>query len=622
MKFALRLPSIARAPAAAWLWLVLCVAVWLAAFAPGTVRAAGTAEAERAPVALERRDGGVSLVGRVGYLQEPSTPFGIEQVRQAAREDRFVYPSDPLQGRESRRVLWFKLHVQLADLRDADRDWLLVVPSVSTHEMRFYGPFPDADEAAPVPRAAAAVTGMRHPYETRAAASEKMAFGFRLQDARPHTIYVRVESDFARIYAMTVWKPADYLVATQDKRMFDGICYGVLLAMLIITPPLLLVFRERIYAYYLLSCFFALLSMANFNGHTLRYVFPNWPAAAGFVYVLSPAIWAIVKLAFARRVLDLRTYAPRSDLAVQALIGLLALASLAAVFGFGPYLLFSVQMTVVVATAVMAVAAVAAFRRGYKPAMFYLLSAGMLLAGISVMIIVSWGWLPWAPAQMDVMQVALCAELVVFAIALASRMRLLSQSARRLEVQAQRLQHELSVDGLTGAANRLGFERRAQTLLDAGAPIAVMLMDLNGFKSVNDSAGHAAGDRLLEAVALRLREVLRGTDLVARLGGDEFVLLVSGETERARLHALAQRVLEVVRQPVMHEGRPLAVTGSLGIARSGIDGETLSALVRSADAAMYHCKRHDGGAAFADELLRATAGAAHSDGMALGLAPR
>ncbi|NOJ99842.1 GGDEF domain-containing protein, partial [Corallococcus coralloides] len=133
-----------------------------------------------------------------------------------------------LRGTEADRVLWFRVQLRLADPADALREWLLVVPTVSTHELRFYGPYgPDGHALAPP-----VVTGMRHPWSTRPAGSEQMAWRFRLPDAQTYTAYFRVESTFARFYAATAWDLADYLQSTQDKRMFDGVCYGLLLGLL------------------------------------------------------------------------------------------------------------------------------------------------------------------------------------------------------------------------------------------------------------------------------------------------------------------------------------------------------------------------------------------------------
>jgi diguanylate cyclase (GGDEF)-like protein len=591
--YCLRAQAAARTPALTH--LLRLALLWLLAMVCGAAWAHPVSHADASPpVLLDARSGAISLVGRIGYFEDVDQSLDISKVRDPSQQSRFIYPNDPLQGTESQRVLWFKVRVQAASPADVNQDRLLVVPTVSTNDLRFYGPFSDDDRIGAGESLEPHVTGMRHPYSTRALADEKMGFEFRLPDTRPHTIYLRVDSIFARIYAMSVWKPTDYLVSTQDKRLFDGVCYGVLLAMLVLAPPLLIVFRERIYAYYLLSVLFALLSVANFNGHALRYLFPDTPWLAGLSYGIAPGLWAICKLMFARRLLDLSHYAPFVDKLVVAMVVLLCATTLGGALGVMPWLLQVVQVTIILATVAMFSAAVAALRKGYWPAVFFIVSVGLLLAGISLMVVASWGLLAWTPAQMDVTQASLAAELVVFAAALGARLRLLSRSTQSLQRRAAKLQEALGTDPLTGAANRTGFEQRAGAALAAGTPVAVMLLDLDGFKLVNDTHGHAAGDAVLVEVGARLKQQVRATDLVARLGGDEFLLLVEGQAHREDLRALAARVVDAVRQPIAVPGHTVTVSVSLGIATSPSDGMALTGLMREADAAMYHCKKRHG----------------------------
>jgi diguanylate cyclase (GGDEF)-like protein len=146
------------------------------------------------------------------------------------------------------------------------------------------------------------------------------------------------------------------------------------------------------------------------------------------------------------------------------------------------------------------------------------------------------------------------------------------------------------LDPLTGLANRtLLSETLHRALSRDSEPVSVLFIDLDDFKDVNDSRGHAAGDQLLKQVAERLRGCVRATDQVARLGGDEFALMVLGEVEDAR--AVAGRVLKAFSEPVLLDGQQVFVHASLGIAstRPGEDRDT-EALLRNADLAMYLAK--------------------------------
>jgi diguanylate cyclase (GGDEF)-like protein len=127
--------------------------------------------------------------------------------------------------------------------------------------------------------------------------------------------------------------------------------------------------------------------------------------------------------------------------------------------------------------------------------------------------------------------------------------------------------------------------------------VAVLFLDVDRFKVVNDSLGHPAGDELLRTLATRLLSVLRPGDTVARFGGDEFVMLCEGLAELHEILRVAERILKAVAAPVSVRGRELVVTGSIGIALAKTGDEDPVALLRDADAAMYQAKRQ-GGARF------------------------
>ncbi|MDQ3768774.1 MAG: EAL domain-containing protein, partial [Actinomycetota bacterium] len=154
-------------------------------------------------------------------------------------------------------------------------------------------------------------------------------------------------------------------------------------------------------------------------------------------------------------------------------------------------------------------------------------------------------------------------------------------------------------DPLTGMPNRELLGRRLSEALAAagGAPgtVGVLFCDLDGFKVVNDSLGHAAGDRLLVSVAGRFAQHVRGTDLAARLGGDEFAVLVPQVSEPEALEALARRLLDGLSEPFVVDRRRLIVTASVGIATNAEGGEQPGDLLRDADLAMYAAKRRGPG---------------------------
>jgi diguanylate cyclase (GGDEF)-like protein/PAS domain S-box-containing protein len=150
------------------------------------------------------------------------------------------------------------------------------------------------------------------------------------------------------------------------------------------------------------------------------------------------------------------------------------------------------------------------------------------------------------------------------------------------------LRTRASTDELTGLANRTELHQRMEREIEAGVPVALLLLDLDEFKLVNDSLGHAVGDELLRIVAERLRSCARPGDVIARIGGDEFVVLLPG-ADLATAEHRATRIVERLAEPIGVAGRELQASASVGVA-SGGPGSTPADLLREADTAAYHAK--------------------------------
>jgi diguanylate cyclase (GGDEF)-like protein/PAS domain S-box-containing protein len=166
-------------------------------------------------------------------------------------------------------------------------------------------------------------------------------------------------------------------------------------------------------------------------------------------------------------------------------------------------------------------------------------------------------------------------------------------TSRRLA--EHRLQHTAYHDSLTDLANRSCFNERLAVAVDASAAspargFAVMFLDMDRFKVINDSLGHAAGNELLCTVARRLRATVRPGDLVARLGGDEFAVLADGLADRDAALALADRLLQALQQPLLLQGTEVLPGASIGLTLSDLGYRTADEILRDADLAMYAAK--------------------------------
>ena len=177
---------------------------------------------------------------------------------------------------------------------------------------------------------------------------------------------------------------------------------------------------------------------------------------------------------------------------------------------------------------------------------------------------------------------------------------------------ADRIRHQAMHDPLTGLANRAGFELAlAGAIADAqqrGHEVALALLDLDDFKPINDNLGHAAGDHVLQEVAIRLRDCMRPTDTLARLGGDEFVLVLPIISYPDGAEVVARKLIAQIARPMRVDGHAVTVTASVGISASPHDSLDPVLLLKYADAAMYRAKKagRNGYALYADELDIAT----------------
>jgi len=201
-------------------------------------------------------------------------------------------------------------------------------------------------------------------------------------------------------------------------------------------------------------------------------------------------------------------------------------------------------------------------------------------------------WMAGTIALITVLVLSTTRVLSVFDARMASRTARMAASLQKANAE---LKHMVLHDALTQLPNRLLLEDRISQAIEvcrrSGSRCAVLFVDLDRFKTVNDSLGHFYGDELLRAVADRLRSTMRSEDTVSRLGGDEFVVLLRHVGEDQDTAIVAQKVVEVLSAPVLVHGQELCVTPSVGVTIFPDHGASAQQLITNADAAMYHVKK-------------------------------
>jgi len=218
---------------------------------------------------------------------------------------------------------------------------------------------------------------------------------------------------------------------------------------------------------------------------------------------------------------------------------------------------------------------------------------------LSVTVVPRWHEMPWVRGALMLAVAGLLAGMVWARLALLRRRHrmlegLVAERTLQLQESQKQLEQLAYFDGLSGLANRRLFNNELRShfahLARRRRPFALLLIDLDYFKQVNDTMGHDAGDAVLVAVARRLGEAVRETDRVARLGGDEFAILMPDLVDAAAITAVCARIQESVSRPIHHARSPLHVDVSIGVACAPRDAATPDALYKAADLALYEAK--------------------------------
>lgn len=218
------------------------------------------------------------------------------------------------------------------------------------------------------------------------------------------------------------------------------------------------------------------------------------------------------------------------------------------------------------------------------------IASGLAVVGFGIAIMLT-------PYWQENMLVAsgLIIGLVILPMYLFALIQKLHELNIQLQTELSRTYHAATHDQLTGISNRQFFRTRLDELIDEstknGSSLAVMFIDLDEFKAINDELGHSAGDEVLQIVAERLRQNCREQDVISRFGGDEFSLIIT-DTNADAIDGTAKRILRSIREPIAINNQLYQLGGSIGISVFPYNGQTPDELTHNADVAMYHAKRN------------------------------
>ena len=569
-------------------------------------------------------------VPRVSYLEDRQANLSIGEVAGMREQFQRYTGTQPNFG-YSRSAYWLAFEVE-RQAGDSEA-WYLQVkyPPLDRLEL-FWRPRADAPFEH-------LVHGDHLPFHVREIHEPDYYFPLTVAPGERQTFYLRVQSESSMTVPLAIYSAHSLDEQRGTDHLVLGLFFGTLLALALYNLLLCVSIRDISYLYYV--AFVATSGFAFFSYNGLAYQF-LWPEAVAWNN-RAPVVFALLSLAtgalFARNFLAIARHSPRLDAGLAALaIGaaVFSLLALGVVDYFTSAHVFSAFA--IIATVAILSSGVVSWQHGYRPARWFLLAWATLLVGLIAYSLRVLGALPGNFFTIYGIQVGSGLEMLLLSIALADRINVMKrekEEAQAIALAASRraereledkvrervgelnelnrmLQGEISEreqaeqaliemahhDALTGLPNRLllsdRFRIAAAHATRARRELALLMMDLDGFKKINDTLGHDVGDLLLVAVADVIRGTVRATDTVARFGGDEFVVLLNDLRDAEEATRAAEQIISALGKPLNVGQHSLVITPSIGIALCPQDGLTLEAMLKCADIAMYRAKEAGG----------------------------
>jgi len=557
--------------------LLWALALGLCALLPAA-RAAGG-------LVLDDRQPEVAVWPALGLLADAGHTLTLDQVRQRRAEFR------PPTGAEAnlgprREAVWLHLPLQVVG---GDGRWVLDIDYPVLNQADVYLV---SDGRLVLQRR----LGSAQPYADRPMPSRTHALALDLPPGQAHELYLRVVTQSAMVLPITLSKADRFHAREAAHLLLQGLMNGVALALLVYSLAHWASLRNALFGLYSLMLVGTTSFFIDYAGLAQQYL---WSERTGLTALVSPLSVLLALAAggpFVALALGTKVHSPRIH---RGLMGLSVLALTMFVLALvGGFSYRATQLVAVVLGPLVPLLAIPAAwaqaRRGDRAAQYMLFGWGTYMLTAFTMAALLRGWVPANYLTLNLFQWGSLAEMLVWLRVLGLHIEAVRRDAERSELEKQALLSLAHTDALTGLPNRRGLNQaltRALPQCRGDSVLAVFLLDLDGFKPVNDRLGHDAGDELLVQVGQRLRLHLRSNDVVARLGGDEFVILATGLPGEADAQRLGGKLLRAFDAPFDVDGQVCRVGLTIGFALAPHDGRDAGDLLKRADAAMYAGKQ-------------------------------
>ncbi len=562
----------------------------------------------QSPVNLSPSMAGLSTRMHVLYLEDANRTYTLAQVQSEPLASRFA----PLpKGKSNFGIVGADYWLRI-DLKNSSEDalsWFLEVPHTNWDFVTFY-----MDGAAPQ------VGGDHVPFSERAIAAESNLYPVNTPAGAVQRIWVKLS------YALPgkaetqllLWTPDAFFQHYAKRYFVIGTFIGI--GLLLVFSNFLIGYSTRLpeYKWYTLYIMAAMMVLLTNTGLGYRYLWQGYHWFADFAPVLFGVLTLVLATQFTRCFLN-----TRESLVIDRLLQALLLLGGVSVFCYllgGREYALKLALLYALFTVLFPLLGIWQYKKGRGDARFYVLGWSIWSLAVFIAVMRNIGFIPADFVTNFSPPLGLCIEGVLLSLALADRINYLTQeketvelqhilhlqqeqmmlerqvSERTVELEKAMKQAELlaQTDSLTGVLNRRAFydfsEREVNRARRFETPLAVVMIDLDMFKRINDSYGHATGDRVLIAAINTLQTIIRHVDLFGRIGGEEFAVLLL----QAHLHEateLAERLrVALAEMEVKVDELTIKVTASFGVAAVDVENESVADAMQRADTALYQAK--------------------------------
>lgn len=544
-------------------------------------------QAQTAPLQLQAQQPAAGLWQALQMLPDPEQRYTAQELLQGGPA---FGPMPPTQGTLGVRAepVWLRLPLELA--ASAPDRWVLDID---------YAPLQRIDlvlaSGGRVVQQAA--LGSHVPFAQRPLPTRSHAVGLDLQPGVAYELLLRVQTQGAMVLPLRLSPPAMHAEHALREQMLQGLLTGLALCLWIYSLAQWINQREVLFLQYTLLISGSLLFSLHFFGVGAQYLWGGLPWFEQHASGMSALMATCGSFLFIGQALAAGN--PRNRLMRAMRWGAAGTALLALAFAldlFDTRVLAAIVSVLGLVPALMGIpGAVARMRQGDAVGGTLLLAWLVYFVATATVIGVIRGWVPVNFWTLHSFQFGATLDMLLFMRVLGLRSKALRLAAENARTERDTLHWLAHTDPLTNLPNRRGMQEalsNALRLCCHEQQLAVYLLDLDGFKPVNDEHGHDVGDELLVAVARRLQGHVRATDLVARLGGDEFVVVASALESPAQAHDLANKLLDAFHAPFTLSSTKVQVGLTIGYALAPLDAYDAASLLKLADAAMYQGKQN------------------------------